>query len=66
MTIDAVIVTLNSINDRAELVAFLAPLKVPHGESDLDRARLTTAVISAASRCWKRRASARGGIRAAR
>jgi hypothetical protein len=58
MTIDAVIATLNEISDRAELVAFLAPLRLPTNLDEFDRGRLSTAVVEAASRCWKRRVPA--------
>lgn len=55
MTIDAVIAALNRINDRAELVAFMAPLRLPANLDDFERGRLTAAFVAAASRCWKRR-----------
>jgi hypothetical protein len=55
MTIDAVIAELNAINDRAVLVAFLAPLRLPLDLDGPERARVTAALIAAASRCWKRR-----------
>jgi hypothetical protein len=47
--------TSTQINDRAELVAFLAPLKAPNDPPDSERARLTRAVVRAPSRCWKGR-----------
>jgi len=55
MTIDTVIAELNAINDRAELVAFLTPLRLPLDLDGLECARMTAALIAAASRCWKRR-----------
>jgi hypothetical protein len=55
MTIDAVIAELNKIGDRAELIAFLAPLRLPTNLDEFDRGRLSAAVVAAASRCWKRR-----------
>jgi hypothetical protein len=55
MTIDAVIAELNAINDRAELVAFLTPLRLPLDLDVPERARVTAALLAAASRCWKRR-----------
>jgi hypothetical protein len=56
MTVDDIIAILDVTNDRAELIAFLAPLRVPRGVSDHDRARLTSAVVRTASRVWKGRA----------
>jgi hypothetical protein len=58
MTIDAVIAELSAINNRAELVAFLAPLRLPADLDEFDRGRLSTAVVAAASWCWKRRVPA--------
>ena len=55
MTVEEIIATFATINDRAELVAFLAPLKAPNDPPDSERARLTRAVVRAASRCWKGR-----------
>jgi hypothetical protein len=55
VTIDAVIDELNAINDRGELIAFLAPLRLPTNLDGPERARVTAALIAAASRCWKRR-----------
>jgi hypothetical protein len=57
MTVDDIIAILDATNDRAELVAFLAPLRAPNGLPDSERARLTGAVVRAASRCWKGRVS---------
>jgi hypothetical protein len=56
-TADEIIDALDAINDRAELVAFLAPLRVPNNADDFERARLTGAVVAGASRCWKGRVS---------
>jgi hypothetical protein len=55
MTIDAVIAALNEIGDRAELVAFLTPLRLPANLDGPERAKVTAALIAAASRCWKGR-----------
>jgi hypothetical protein len=55
MTIDAVIAELDRISDRAELVAFLTPLRLPLDLDGPERARVTAALIAASSRCWKRR-----------
>jgi hypothetical protein len=55
MTIDAVIATLDKISDRAELIAFLTPLRLPLDFDGPERARVTAALIAAASRCWKGR-----------
>lgn len=54
-TIDDIIAALDGINDRAELLALLAPLRLPTGLPEQDRARLTDALVAAASRCWKGR-----------
>jgi hypothetical protein len=54
MTIDAVI-ALNRINDRTELVAFLAPLRLRANLDDFERGALSAALMRAATRCWKRR-----------
>jgi hypothetical protein len=54
MTVDELIAVLDAVGERAELVAFLAPLRVPDHVTNSDRARLTSAVIRAASRCWSR------------
>jgi hypothetical protein len=54
MTVDAVIAELNGISDRAELVAFLTLLRLPPNLNGPGRARVTAALIAAASRCWKR------------
>jgi len=53
--VDDLVADLHAINDRAELAAFLAPLKAPNDPPDSERARLTRAVVRAASRCWKGR-----------
>jgi hypothetical protein len=55
MTIDALVSTLNSVNDRAELIALLTPLRLPHGLPESDRARVAEALITAATRVWKGR-----------
>jgi hypothetical protein len=56
MTVDDIIAVLDATNDRAELIAFLTPLRLPLGVPEPDRARLTTALMAAASRVWKGRA----------
>ena len=53
--VDQLVAALDAISDRAELVAFLAPLRAPNDLPDSERARLTSAVVRAASRCWKGR-----------
>jgi len=55
--VDQLVAALDAISDRAELVAFLAPLRAPNDLSDSERARLTSAVVRAASRCWRGRTS---------
>jgi hypothetical protein len=54
-TADDVIDALNGITDRAELIALLTPLRMPRGLNEHDRARVTSAVVAAASRCWRGR-----------
>jgi hypothetical protein len=61
MTIDAVVAELAKIDDRAELIAFLSPLRLPTGLPEFERARLTAALMAAASRVWKGRASGTAG-----
>ena len=56
--VDQLVADLDAISDRAELVAFLAPLRAPNDLPDSERARLTSAVVRAASRCWRGRVSA--------
>jgi len=55
MTVDEILAMFATIHDRAALVAFLAPLRLSKDLSDFDRARVTRALIDAASRCWKGR-----------
>jgi prophage regulatory protein len=57
MTIDELVETFATINDRAELIALLAPLRLPHGVSEHDKARVGEALTAAAARCWKGRVS---------
>jgi hypothetical protein len=42
--VDQLVADLDAISDRAELVAFLAPLRAPNDLPDSERARLTEAV----------------------
>jgi len=53
VTTDELVAAFASISDRAALIAFLAPLRLSKDLSDFDRARVTRALIDAASRCWK-------------
>lgn len=53
MTIDELVATFASINDRAALIALLTPLRLSKDLSEFDRERVTRALIDAASRCWK-------------
>jgi hypothetical protein len=57
VTVNELVTIFASINDRAELIAFLAPLRLPHDLSDNDKSRITHALIGAASRCWRGRIS---------
>jgi hypothetical protein len=61
MTVDDLVAVLESIDDRAELIAFLTPLRLPTGLPEFERARLTAALMAAASRVWKGRLPARAG-----
>jgi len=54
-TVDELIADLEAIDDRAQLVGFLAPLRVPDYATNEERADLTTALIKAAGRCWHKR-----------
>jgi hypothetical protein len=55
MTVDQLVAIFGTINDRAALIAFLAPLRLPHGLPETERARVTAALIAAAARCWRGR-----------
>jgi hypothetical protein len=55
MSVDELSATFATINDRAELIAFLAPLRLPHGLSEHERARLSEALLAATARCWRAR-----------
>jgi hypothetical protein len=57
MSVDELVATFASINDRAALIAFLAPLRLPLNLSEQERARVTVALLVAAGRCWKGRLS---------
>jgi len=57
MTVDELVATFATINDRAALIAFLTPLRLPHSLSDTERAHVTSALVAAASRCWRGRFS---------
>jgi hypothetical protein len=57
MSVTEIVAVLESIDDRAELIAFLSPLRLPTGLPEFERARLTAALMAAASRVWKGRAS---------
>jgi len=64
MHVDDVVAIFASINDRAALITFLAPLRLSKDLSDFDRARVTRALIAAAARCWKGRTRGRAGFEA--
>ena len=57
MSVDQIIAELDGIDDRASLIAFLAPLRLPTGLPEFDQARLTSALVAAASRVWRGRIS---------
>jgi len=57
MSVDELIATFATIHDRAALVAFLTPLRLPTDLPEHDPARLTSALVAAASRCWRGRVS---------
>jgi len=63
MTVDELVATFAAINDRATLIALLAPLPLPPGLSGPDTARVTAALIAGASRCWRGRVSGWAGKR---
>jgi|SRR6516162_622522 len=53
MNVDELVATFATINDRAALIAFLAPLRLPPNLSEQEKARVTAALLVAAGRCWK-------------
>ena len=55
MTTDDLVTLLDTTKNRAELLALLAPLRLTLDIPDEDKARVTEALIAAASRCWKGR-----------
>jgi hypothetical protein len=55
MTVDEIIATFATIHDRAALVAFLTPVRLPTDLPEHDRTRLTSALVAVASRCWRAR-----------
>jgi hypothetical protein len=57
MTINELVATFATINDRAALIALLTPLRLPHGVSEHDKARLGEAPTAVAARCWKGKVS---------
>jgi len=57
MNVDELVATFATIHDLAALIAFLAPLRLPVGLPEHDRARVTEALMAAASRCWRGRIS---------
>jgi len=57
MTVDELVATFATINDRAELLVLLAPLRLSLDVPDSEKARVTEALIAAASRCWQGRVS---------
>jgi hypothetical protein len=58
MTIDELVMLLNDVSDRGELLALMAPLRLSLDIPDEDKGRVTEALIAAASRGWKGRISA--------
>jgi hypothetical protein len=58
MTLDQLVAILDAIDNRAELVAFLTPLRLPTHLDGPERAKVTAALIAAASRVWKGRVRA--------
>jgi hypothetical protein len=57
MTADDIVTMLDTTKDRAELLALLAPMRLPHGLPETEQAKVTDAVVRAASRCWRGRVS---------
>jgi hypothetical protein len=52
-SVDDIVVLLDTTTDRAELIALLAPMRVPHALPKSQRARLTAALMRATARCLK-------------
>jgi hypothetical protein len=61
VSVDEIIAELDGIDDRATLIAFMAPLRLPAGLPEFEQARLTSALVAAASRAWKGRTSGKAG-----
>jgi hypothetical protein len=51
MCADNIVAMLDDTKDRAELLALLAPLRLPPDLSNNERSKITIALISAATRC---------------
>jgi len=55
MTTDDLVNEFDKVNDRIELIALLAPLRLPEGLDENEKAKITAALTRAAARCWKDR-----------
>jgi hypothetical protein len=51
--VDDIVALLDTTTDRAELIALLAPMRVPHALPKSECARLTAALMRATARCLK-------------
>ena len=60
MNVAEIVAVLGSIDDRAELIAFVTPLRLPTGLPEFERARLWSGLMAAA-RVWKGKASGQAG-----
>jgi hypothetical protein len=54
--LDAILAELDRIDDRANLVGFVAPLRLPYNINNDERARVLDALTRATARAWKVRA----------
>jgi hypothetical protein len=53
MTTDDLVAEFDKINDKIELIALLAPLRLPEGLGEPQKRKITNALIRAAARCWR-------------
>jgi hypothetical protein len=53
MTVDDLVDEFDKINDKIELIALLAPLRLPAGLGEPQKQKIINALIRATARCWK-------------
>jgi hypothetical protein len=53
MSVDDLVVEFDKVNDKVELIALLAPLRLPEGLGEPQKQKITNALIRATARCWK-------------